>query len=81
MPRTLDPDAAAQKDEAAPSPALVLRVDLPDPVGTRWFSDREIAVAGLDVEARIVRAGRILAELAAGRRPSVADTRFGCSYG
>ena len=76
MPRLLDPAVLAEKDESATSPAVVLRIDFPGPEGTRYCSDRELAVAGLEIEPRIVEAGRISVELSAGRRPSVADARI-----
>ena len=76
MPRMLDPAAAAETLKTAAAPAVVLRLDLPAPEGTKWYSDRELTVAGLTIEPRIVSAGRILDELAAGRRPSVTDTTF-----
>ena len=76
MPRMLDPAAAAESVKTATAPAVVLRLDLPAPEGTKWYSDRELTVAGLTIEPRIVSAGRILDELAAGRRPSVTDTTF-----
>jgi len=76
MPRSLDPAASAEKQKTATAPAVVLRIDLPSPEGTKWYSDREVSVAGLEIEPRIVSAGRIAEELAAGRRPSVTRTRF-----
>jgi len=76
MPRTLDPTASAEKDKAATAPAIVLRLELPSPAGTLWYSDRELEVPGLTIEPRIVTAGRIAEELAAGRRPAVTRARF-----
>ncbi len=76
MPRSLDPAVLAEKDEPATSPAVVLRIDFPAPEGTRYYSDRELSVAGLEIEPRIVEAGRISRELSAGRRPSVAGARI-----
>jgi hypothetical protein len=76
MPRTLDPAAAAETLKNATAPVVVLRLDLAAPVGTKWYSDRALTVAGLTIEPRIASAGRILDELAAGRRPSVTDATF-----
>ncbi|MHC4253909.1 MAG: hypothetical protein ACYS9X_32750, partial [Planctomycetota bacterium] len=76
MARTLDADAAAEKDKNATAPAVILKIDFPGPVGTKYYSDRAITVPGLQVESRIVDCGRIRLDLAAGRRPSVDDARI-----
>ena len=71
MARTLDPEAAAEKDKQATAPAVCLRLDLPSPAGTRYYSDRSLSVPGLDIDPRIVEAGRISRDLAAGKRWSL----------
>ena len=76
MARTLDPAADSEKDALSTSPAVIVRVDLPGPVGTKYYSDRTVAIAGLTVEARIVECGAIASDLAAGRRPAVTDCRL-----
>jgi len=76
MARPLDPFVAAEKEKPATSPALVLRIDFPAPVGARWYSDRELQVEGLEVEPRIASCSPISQDLAAGRRPAVADARL-----
>ena len=76
MARTLAPAADSEKDALSTSPAVVVRVDYPAPVGTKYYSDRAVAIAGLTVEARIVECGAIASDLAAGRRPAVTDCRL-----
>lgn len=76
MVRALEPAVSAQKDAPLARPAVLLRLEFPAPSGARWYSDRVIAVQGLEVEPRIVSCGPISWELAAGRPPAVSDARL-----
>lgn len=68
MPRNLDTSAATQAASKTPSPIIILEINFPAPLSTRYYTSRETTITGLNVEPRLVECGQLQNQLAQGMR-------------